>query len=61
VVFVNVPASFGRLAASQTLIFSWLILFVQSVRKSWNGGYERPTEYAWGDAAKPISAFALVY
>jgi hypothetical protein len=53
VVFVNVPASFGRLPGSETLIFSWANAYLP-------GQYEKigvvdmnqPTEYIWGSAAQ---------
>jgi hypothetical protein len=53
VVFVNVPASFGRLPTSETLIFSWADAFLRS-------NYElvgtadmlEQTEYVSGEAAK---------
>jgi hypothetical protein len=53
VVFVNVPASFGRLPGSETLIFSWANAYLP-------GQYEKigvvdmnqPTEYIWGGAAQ---------
>ena len=53
VVFVNVPASFGRLPASETLIFSWADSYLPSqYEKVGAVDMNDPTEYVWGDAAQ---------
>jgi hypothetical protein len=52
VVFVNVPLSVGRLAASETLIFSWANAYLHSqYEKIGTVDMNEPTEYVWGEAA----------
>src|SRR5664280_2944882 len=53
VVFVNVPVSVGRLAASETLIFSWANAYLHSqYEKIGTVDMNQPTDYVWGDAAE---------
>lgn len=53
VVFVNVPASFGRLPGSETLIFSWTDSYVHSqYEKIGVVDMNQPSEYIWGSAAQ---------
>ncbi len=52
VVFVNVPASFGRLPNSETLILSWADDYLRShYEKVGTADMNDPTEYVWGEAA----------
>ena len=53
VVFVNVPLSVGRLADSETLIFSWANAYLHSqYEKIGTVDMNQPTDYVWGDAAE---------
>jgi hypothetical protein len=53
VVFVNVPLSFGRLPASETLVFSWANAYLHSQYEMIGTvDMNEPTDYVWGDAAK---------
>jgi hypothetical protein len=53
VVFVNVPASFGRLPGSETLIFSWANAYLhRQYEKMGTVDMNEPAEYIWGDAAQ---------
>ena len=53
VVFVNVPASFGRLPDSQTFIFSWADAYLQSQYELvGTADMLDQTQYVWGEAAK---------
>ena len=51
VVFVNVPASFGRLPTSETLILSWADNYLQGYDKIGTVDIDDPTNYIWGEAA----------
>jgi hypothetical protein len=52
IVFVNVPASFGRLRDSQTLIFSWADDYLRShYEKVGTADMNDTTDYVWGEAA----------
>ena len=53
VVFVNVPASFGRLPDSETLILSWADAYLRSrYEKIGIVDMNDPTDYVWGDDAQ---------
>ena len=49
VVVVNVPLSVGRLADSETLIFSWANAYLHSqYERIGTVDMNEPTEYVWG-------------
>jgi 4-amino-4-deoxy-L-arabinose transferase-like glycosyltransferase len=53
VIFVNVPASFGRLPGSETLIFSWANWYLQrQYEKVGTVDMTEPTQYIWGNTAQ---------